>query len=238
MNEYHTIGEKRSEGGEIAKTAFRNALLENLENTSRTLKHGTVDTSVSPQKRGLEMDPEEVRRKLGSNIGEVCDYIDTHFRDVIATPEDVGRKLDDIWKIVSGGLNDELKFREHEVTYGKRIAPGVELEAAMGLFHEDVLDWTRSVEAGEMKPEEFGARFEFALDNEIHPYADGCGKVTKAASAMFLRRFGKLPPKILSREEYYEAMNGQKGMTEDEQFDGFARYYATAFLRNNGQEVV
>lgn len=93
-------------------------------------------------------------------------------------------------------------YRRHPVPYGKRIPP-TEIELAMRDFCKDLL---RRI--AKRSPVDTAAWAERELDGQIHPFGDGCGRISKLVAAAVLMQYRRQMPILPTREIYYSAMEG------------------------------
>ncbi|MFH0892582.1 MAG: hypothetical protein V1867_07475 [Candidatus Falkowbacteria bacterium] len=195
-------------------------LRKNLEVTSRTV-NGQVDISVSDGKEKPALSEKDLCRQAKANCEDLIRYMGDNRNRNLADLEDLRKILYDITGIVNRGIaKNPLALRFWPVKYGRRVPPE-SIPAEMEVFLRVLYGKIREAENGELKPRAIGRWIEFEFDGNIHPLADGCGRVAKALSALFLTRFGSNPPGHASRKEYYDAMNG--GETT------FGKYYDSVF---------
>lgn len=207
------------------RASFEAHFLENLTIMSRTARTGTVDASVSPLKEGSVISPEILQEQVRKNSEEVIDFVWTDSNRPIQTPDDVRALLFHIAMLTHTGVvsplaPDESLFRKHPVPYGKKIEPR-DVPHAMQEFYAAFLQKMRDVEDGRTQPIDVAAWVDFELDESLHPFADGCGRISRSLAAYVLRRFQTPLPAIRDREEYYRNMR--------QGWDAFCPYYHSLY---------
>ncbi|HVW82726.1 MAG TPA: Fic family protein [Candidatus Paceibacterota bacterium] len=164
---------------------------------------GVSDTSSSPHKPGLAAaDGAELALQAAVNL-EKAAALAWKMRYKIPSPDEVRIFLDELARTVS----DELIKGGHPLyrTWGVRYTGPVEpsgIEAA----YEGLCVWLAHALVKESDLLAVAAELEKGLNLRIHPFADGCGRVSRVAGAWVLLR-QNLPPAIFSgRDAYYQAM--------------------------------
>lgn len=201
---------------------FWQNLSTNIETVSRSAQ-GISDTSVSEDKAKLDLEGEKLAEQVQKNIFGLAHYIWENKEKQFESAEDVRGFINDIANLANNKLSEKRSphsFRTHEVPYGRKVHPD-EIEKEMEMFYSALLGKIQEADRGSMDPKDLAKWIELEINRNIHPYADGCGKISNALSSFFLARYNYALPSFDSRESYYEAMN--KG-DED-----FGEYYQALF---------
>ncbi|MEP7167473.1 MAG: Fic family protein [Candidatus Woesebacteria bacterium] len=196
---------------------FENTFYQNTLDTSRTAK-GEKDTSVSTLKEGTTLSAQELQEQVRQNVHRTSEHIWNNRLEPITTPETLRELLKEIALEVNTNIDDGLKLRDWEVKYGRKVLPGEPLKLEMATFYDEMFTKMRLAEKAKIDPYEMAAWIEWKLDADLHPFADGCGRIAKAWSAFFLVRLEKPLPRYSSRKAYYDALNAGR--------DSFYAYYA------------
>lgn len=196
---------------------------KNLEATSRTAK-GKIDTSVDPKKERSTLTKKDIQQEFQLGLELLINYLEKNKDQEIKNTEDLKSIIHDILTILNENIfSDPTKYRTWEVPYGRKISPE-NIATEMENFYRNLYTKIREVEDGELIPGALGRWIELELDKNIHPFADGCGKLAKAISFFFLTRFNSPLPLHESRDEYYQAIN--------ESEETFKKYYREALERS------
>jgi hypothetical protein len=202
---------------------FRTVYERNLITTSRTSR-GTSDTSVSDQKEKSLLAEEELIAQVEINKEKLLQFILENSQMSIKDPVRVKELILAVAKIVNAGIvSDPAAFRTWEVKYAENSPLPGELPEAMDDFYESLLQKIRMAEEGKIRPAEIGAWIEYEIDKILHPFADGCGRISKAISALILSCLKSPLPLFDSRENYYAQM--KRGENE------FRKYYQDSIDR-------
>jgi len=185
--------------------------MANMGVLSRTFQ-GVVDTSASKDKaqfmtaEALSGDPKAIAIRNFQQAFESA----YQNRDVkLSSPEEVTRFIDDIATTMSKDLTTVL-YREHDsdkFNYSKVS----DIQRDMQAYSKELLQ-----RLGGDDPVGTAAWARHRL-NEIHPYADGVGKVVEVVADWVLMRSGMPLPKLSdkTRDEYFSAVNsGVEGFTQ------------------------
>lgn len=170
---------------------------------SRTSR-GVSDTSASSRKHPLLLDGEALREASQRNRDRLLDLLED-----LPAPESARAAAEGLARIeatVNAGLLPEGRFRTWELDYPEgNIAAHVlvrDLPAEMERLAEELhARWPGD-------PVATAAFVEWTLNGPLHPYYDGCGRISRGAGAWVLLRAGLLPPLYSSKSEWYEAAAG------------------------------
>lgn len=185
---------------------YRDDFLANLSKTSRTVA-GSIDTSVAEVKSSLlENNNSNTAHIVEANERKLFDFLWTNSSKHFDNPVTVLSFIDDIAKLVNDNLvTVPLAWRRWDVKYGRGVKAS-ELGKEMMDFARDFID-----KYSELSDEEGFVRFagwlELQIDRHLHPYIDGCGRISKALSAWLLMSRGLPLPDYVDRELYYASMN-------------------------------
>lgn len=173
---------------------------------SRTSR-GVSDTSASSRKHPLKLEGEALREASQRNRDRLLDLL-----EVLPAPTTRQEAADGLARIeatVNEGLLPEGRFRTWELDYPDgNIAAHVavkDLPAEMDRLAAELC--ARWPAPGE-DPVPAAAFVEWTLNGPLHPYYDGCGRISRAAGAWVLLRSGALPPRYASKAEWYRAAAG------------------------------
>lgn len=178
---------------------------------SRTSR-GVSDTSANPRKHPLLLEGEALREASARNRERLLDLLETLPRP--DSPEAAAAGLARLEAAVNEDLLPEGRFRTWELDYpdGNISAHAAvkDLPAEMERFAVTLHErW------GAEDPAATAAFAEWNLNGPIHPYYDGCGRISRAAGAWVLLRAGEPPPLYESRPAWYEAAaRGLPGFTD------------------------
>lgn len=206
---------------------FLKVFSSNVESTSRTSK-GVSDTSVSENKNAPLVDGEKLEEIVSKNTEQIALYIWDHKNDAFSSVDDIKKLVINIIQIVNNRLSDDpTKFRSWNVEYGRKV-PVSNLSEEMESFYRNLLLKIKEVDRGELKPFALARFIEIEIDGNIHPFADGCGRISKSLASFFLARYNSSLPRYKSRDDYYNAMNQGE--------DVFIDYYRNSFLNKNNEK--
>ncbi len=188
--------------------SFQQSFSENMETMSRSAK-GISDTSVSKDKEKLDLEGEELANQVKENISGLARYIWENKLKQFKTVDDIRKLVNDIADLANNKLSEKRApnaFRSHEVPYGRKVHPD-EVEKEMETFYSNLLEKINEADRGGLDPKNLAKWIELELNKNIHPYADGCGKIATGISTFFLARYNNSLPHYDSRDDYYGAMN-------------------------------
>ena len=205
---------KEQEVIEEQKREFIDQFVNIVKITSRTAK-GISDTSVSQQKEKTLIEGEDLVDQVNINTHDVAEYL-WNLRNVeINTVDD----LKNILKVSAKKINNQIgmfALRTWEVKYGRKVNPE-DLPQEMENFYQQYFDKLKQVQNNELSAHELASWIEWSVDTDLHPFVDGCGRISKAWSGLVISMTGQRQPTHESREEYYKAINGDA--------DQFKQYY-------------
>lgn len=185
---------------------FRKALIENFQSTSRTAS-GVADTTVSENKTSPKIKGQELADQAGENFGIISEFIWKNKNKEIKSEADVESLVKEIAEAVNHGIaEDTCRYRTWDVPYGRKVR-FEKLDEEMENFYRNLRLKIQEANNGELEPYALGRWIELEIDHNIHPFADGCGRISKSLSAFFFAKYKKPLPTYGSREAYYGAMN-------------------------------
>lgn len=177
-----------------------------LERTSRTL-NGVYDRSSSPEKPDAPMpDGPELAEKTKQLTGEAASFLWRRRNEMWGTSRE---KKDTMFAlvmqtacIVNHGVADVRPLlRTWETPFSFQVKPS-NISFELEQFCERL-----AVSIDDMDPVVVAAEVERELNWRIHPFADGCGRISKLLAAFVLLRAGLAPPEYPEQTEYYAAVN-------------------------------
>ncbi len=182
-------------------------LRQNTQALSRTAS-GKVDTSVSAQKEGTNRSTAEIQTTVEKNNEELLRYLlHSSLRDLSQI-----NTLIIIWEEIAKIINNDitsgnpLAFRTWDVPYGRKV-PHEDLPKEMESFFTQLTEKITNIRTQGAETSELLAWIEYEFDRNIHPLADGCGRVGRALSMLVGLHFNTYLPVHTDRKEYYGAMN-------------------------------
>jgi len=202
-------------------------LEENSRRLSRT-HHGRPDTGTSASKLPLLLSGEALKEKTIANERTVHQYIFENRNAQIESATHVRDLLFRIADTVNEGLLPSGRFRTWPILANQRSldgrtqvsgpqdkVPPEEIPAAVDQFCEAV--WRRLEELAQ-DPFALAAWAEWELNGGLlHPFYDGCGRISRSFAAALLVRAGRLLPLFADWDTYFSA--GNRGTT------AFLEYY-------------
>lgn len=189
---------------------LREKILEGLQSSSRTLRTGRVDGGVG-DKASRDVDQDETNAQAATAVETVLEEIDRYKgQNVKLGAKALKAFIEGLARIVAnvpkdGGASCNSLFRKHEVPYGDKVPPDA-AAMRMDAFYEQL---AFSLERMECDFIELAAWVEREIDRTIHPFEDGCSRVSKLTSAFVLLFGGAEIPVYPSREVYYSALEGR-----------------------------
>lgn len=179
--------------------------IKGIEKVSRTFQ-GISDTSISEQKRSLNLKGEELSERVAQNFREAVHYLLDNRHHKFSGPAEAEALIRKVAELCNSTLMQE--------PFAKRTWPGMaghpapdKLAQAEQVFYEEfVLEYNKRAE----NPLRFAAWIEQRYNHELHPLFDGCGRVSKALAVFALIEDDKSYPEFSDREAYIAARG--KGM--------------------------
>lgn len=216
------------------KKAFLTLFVENTEKRSRT-STGVGDTSVSVAKKGLLKTGEDLKRQvrentmaLAKNIWEtprarleaslVRSFLESWFDIIHADILDRGAHASEQsqWgkhsvTMMYGLLcrvNNKYRFWEVKYAYPEESPPPEYLEIWMDAFYAELVKkMTQTNGKSVNSVAKLLAWADREMDFIIHPWSDGCGRLSTALVMWLALRVSEVGlPKFGTREEHYRAM--------------------------------
>lgn len=195
------------------KTEFIQTLLLGVSGMSRTVTTGSVnDLGRVGKPEAVETGEalmESAHRGLLLAVERVWSY---HTRDL--TARDLRLLELQLFAGVTVGIRMTSMYRKHNTgkAYGVPIEDiDIEMDSWFEWFATGLTGLTQE------QATDFLARLEYDLDFRIHPYSDGCGRMTKLWSALACLKAGVPLTMHSDRISYYDRMNRS--------FEAFLAYY-------------
>jgi hypothetical protein len=190
-------------------------LQANDEVMSRTAAKGTASTSVSLHKLPSLLTGVELTERVDANRRSATAHIVWRARTGTSAKSTIALELITLGEIVNAGISGGGIFRKWDVPYGSSASvPWQSVPKALlsGQFANGI----DALGSGD------GAlRFVGGLEWEIgigplHPFYDGCGRVSRYLSALLCLRHQIPLVSRISREAYFEA--GRRGKSDFQQY--------------------
>lgn len=198
------------------------AIAENDSRLSRTSTSGKVDQTVSIQKLPLRITGTHLLESISSNRENAANFIVNAPINAISDAENLLASILTIANLTLLGTLPEGLFRKWELppdrTYGK--GPG-SIAIAPSEIQEELIKLCRKLTSLPSRtPIERAALAEWSIGiGPIHPFYDGCGRISRHVSALILS-IENIPLKAhKDRPTYLQA-----GIQGEE---GFIEYYKT-----------
>ena len=187
---------------------------ENNRRLSRT-RSGVSDTSASHAKLPLLLSGEALRKQSAENEGRVCRFIaDCRGEPAVADPAAVRQGLFVLADLTNAGLLPAGRLRIWDVPYRRAaveddgclpspcrpVSPS-ELPQALEIFCETVFS---RIEELNHDPVPLAAWAEWHLNaGPLHPFYDGCGRVSRSFAAWLLVKASHLLPLYEDGTSYF-----------------------------------
>lgn len=201
---------------------IRQRILKNICLTSRTAESGNVDATVSKKKAAVSVQPSHIVVA----IEQAIDFAIECMKDSVGECEVIALReiIEGIAvRIQRATLGDQLEhsvLRNHPVPYGRNILPA-KVENELDLFVQQL-----AVELNNSRdPVSLAAWVEKELDYGIHPFADGCGRISKVVSMTVQLRYQLLAPILPDRAVYYTAMEGKMLCPDESRREAVLPYF-------------
>lgn len=236
----------------IAFADFARVFKENLSGRSRSVK-GVSDVSSSQKKKKLLKEGDELKAQVEKNTEKLIAAV-WRERTLHLHPARIRRTMEGWYDVVNCGLQHPFaygqeqkslreealrlqlatgkpyrinpRYRVWSVTYTTLNLPPVELELAMDKFYRILSARIYYARCGDISQAELLAYTDLMIDGEIHPWADGGGRIATAA-VMWLSALipdWKLPLFAATRDEHYKTIIDLAGHTA---------YYRTALTKGH-----
>ena len=160
---------------------------------------GISDTSSSESKQALLLRGEELAERIDDNFQRAIYYL-LHVFDKVPpkSPLEVRELLTDTYQIVNDGLLSEpFIWRSWETRYH---IPAASIDTELDRFCAQCYAHMTNPQKDVIS---YSAWCEKELNTRIHPFYDGCGRVSRAWSISALARENCKWPVFDSREEYF-----------------------------------
>ena len=181
---------------------------------SRTF-HGLSDTQSSAKKRPLKLQGQELARQTSANAQELYSVL-LRLRSLPAplSAEEVSQRMEAIETAVNRGLLPAGRFRTWNPESNDRspfavTTPWQEVPIQLDQLCQELYRRWRE------DPVVVAAWLEWTIQGPIHPYYDGCGRISRGLSAWILLGAGQPVPRYRDREEWFlRARQGLDSFTE------------------------
>ncbi len=187
----------------MEKTEFIQVLLRSISGMSRTVQTGSVNALGREGKPQAEETGEALQESAMRGLVCAANRLWDH-RDRDLSVRDLRLLELQLFASVTSGTQTSSMYRQHDTgkAYGVPIG---RIDIEMGVWFK----WLASGLAGLTQDQvtEFLAILEYELDFRIHPYSDGCGRMTKFWSALACLKAGAPLTIYADRRSYYERMN-------------------------------
>jgi len=205
-------------------------LEENSRRLSRT-HHGKSDTGSSALKRPLLLSGQELQERARANECAVHRFIFESRRLEIVSPLHVRDVLIRIADLTNDGLLPEGRFRTWPIEANQRsvdglaIVSGIVAKALPAEIPNAVDEFCKMLWCrwGDLlqDPIPVAAWAEWELNGgRLHPFYDGCGRISRSFAAALLVRAGWLLPLFTDGDTYFT--EGNRGA------DAFIEYYRSS----------
>ncbi|MBI1957225.1 MAG: hypothetical protein HYS44_02100 [Candidatus Niyogibacteria bacterium] len=216
--------------------AFRNAFLENIQKRSRTAK-GESHAGVSAAKRPLQKTGEELKAQVAANTNILIKRVwDAWWIQPVRDARAIRQMMEAWYDIVQCDLQESdpyegeralltkeanrlsastglpfrinPRYRVWDVSYAGWNPPPAELEIHMDIFYARLHELIRWGQKEESVWPFILAWADRMMDFVIHPWADGCGRMSTTTVmwlALILTDGGPVP-EFGTREKHYFAM--------------------------------
>jgi hypothetical protein len=200
----------------VGEKEFKDQFIKNIKAVSRT-SLGMSDTSVSAEKEKTALEGEELAHQVDINTENIAEYIWEVKKHKINSVETLKTVLAAIVEITNKDISkrDPYDYRTWPVDYSK-ISPE-NIQPAMNTFYEQYFEKLRKVVNREMSAYETAIWAEYTINRDIHPFQDGCNRISMSWGVLALAIAGEPQPKHESRDGYLKAINGG--------FEQFRNYY-------------
>ena len=183
---------------------------------SRTFR-GVSDTKASSSKHPLLLDGEALELQCAANAQRLYALLfEMSHQAAPTTPAQVAERMRTIEDAVNQGLLPDGRFRNWGVSYKEDCAfatkvPWESLPQEMDRFAEEIFQRWSELEAD---PLALAAWAEWKIQGPLHPYYDGCGRISRGISCWLLT-CGQAPlPVYTDRKEWFDhAMAGVEPFT-------------------------
>jgi hypothetical protein len=169
---------------------------------SRTTR-GVYDRSSSLSKPDMVISGGDLYERALGNLKRAYNYLFSSRNTIFSNWEEVNGYFDRLLEITHGGIfaRDSVTFRTWNPSYTKYEFG--ELPYALSCFYDEYCERIQG-QGKELENFSWATR---AFDTDLHPYGDGCGRLSRLHGALFLVRAGHRLPVFKCRESYYRAMS-------------------------------
>lgn len=192
---------------DVNEEHFRKVIAENSRRMSRT-RGGKADTSTSMQKHPLLLDGSALACRALENESKAIEAVVAHSPRILdAKVRDIEEILRELGRIVSDGLLPAGLWRAWDIA-GK--VPVEQLGAAISSFNRKLCERIHELKSD---PIPLAAWAEWELNGgSLHPFYDGCGRVSRLFAGLLLLAGGSVPPLYEDSLEYFR--QGNSGMSD------------------------
>jgi hypothetical protein len=188
-------------------------IFSSISNLSRT-SAGSANKAYSEKPALLITDPQKLSTQTAQNLARAIAYVWEQGPLVLPEAGHVRAFIDALSERVSDKLvAPEYRLRTWELD--RKIYPAAcspeRIPEVYARFCEGVEMILTSHGATQVRNANW---IEREFDSELHPLADGCGRVAKLLGAWILLRRGKYPAHFDDRAEYYAAMRSSQRVWE------------------------
>lgn len=212
---------------------FAEVFRENISARSRTAK-GVSDISSSSEKRPLLKDGEALQRHMKENVEKLIRAVWVNDRGA-RDPDRIRKLFEEWYDTIHVGLQDlnaykhvreilekkakklasksgkpyrvNHRYRTWSLTYTERGYDPVELEIVMDGFYKRLSRGIEDMCSGKITEEHLLAWTDWMMDQVIHPWSDGCGRLATAA-VMWLSLLSPKgrAPRFQDRSKHYHSI--------------------------------
>lgn len=198
-----------------------NALASNDNVLSRTASSGHLDVSAAPEKSLAIIQSADAASRVARNRYIVAKYICEQDPNFWKSELSLFSTIVGVGSMLSAGFIEGTLFRSWPLPPDRGYGPGISSAINPNNVIDELLLCSRRISSDSIGSLiERAARLEWEIGiGPLHPFADACGRTSRALSAMLLFTNNVPIKRHLSRAEYYEA--GSKGAAS------FARYFCS-----------
>jgi hypothetical protein len=179
------------------------AAVERNENILSRTTNGIYDRSSSMSKPDMIIRAGELSCRAVGNLKEAYRDLFRARKVSFASGAATRRYFDGLLEITQGGIFEikSVTFRTWNTSYTK--CDFSELPISMVRFYDEYRERVQG-SGNEIENFSWATR---TFDTDLHPYGDGCGRLSRLHGSFFLVRAGYRLPMFKSRESYYHAMS-------------------------------
>jgi hypothetical protein len=169
---------------------------------------GISDTSVSTKKPKLAFEGAELATQVSENFSRAIWLSMMFLEQEAPTPEAIDRFLVSALAAVNHAIASDrhVKFRSWHSQVPTHPAPS----NLPYRYAQMTVEFSELFTSWRSQPEAVAALVEQKLNGEVHPFSDGCGRVSRALACAILARAGKSYPLFSSPDEYLQGINASR----------------------------